>query len=451
MKPCLAAPRVYRAGALFLGALAVLSLPGPVPAYIDMPAEQLTLPRVMLEFRSIGVCEIDRVDVEKGAVRFKLVERVQGPVESQAKHAIKLNDAVPAELKSLKVGQRCVLFTGDGYGRGLTFVNGAWYCSVVDSNTSWWNIAYTDAYYDFKCAFAGTVPELTDAIKTLLKGEDAFVRCRKKSQKAETQLVSCSLRQRDRKLVLAKPPEKTATVDPTAKLALPQLIEKLTDKNVNVRVHAADGLARHGKNAKSAVPALSKALQEDKDPFVRRSASVALGEIGPDAKAAVPALVALVQSQYENVDGLVGSEASYALSLIDPDGAASIAVVAPLLKNDDASVRMDAAGKLATLGATVKKATPALIEALKDKEGGVRYAVTNALGSIGADAKTAVPALIPALKDPNEHVRRAAARALGNFGKDAKAAVPALTAAQKDPNAEVRQYADEALKRIQAQ
>jgi HEAT repeat protein len=448
MKPCFA--RAFRAGILF-SALAVVVMPGPLVAYIDMPAEQLTLPRLMLEFRSIGIYEIDRVDVEKGGVRFKLVERIQGRVEPQAKHAIKLGEGVPGELKNLKAGQRGVLLTGDGYGRGVTFVNGVWYCSVVDPNTSWWNIAYTDSYYDFKCAFAGTVPELSDAIKTLLKGEDAFVRCRKKSQKAETQLVSCSLRQRDRKLVLAKPPEKTAAAELAAKLSLPQLIEKLTDKNVNVRAHAADGLARLGKDAKSAVPALGKALQEDQDPFVRRSASVALGEIGPDAKTAVPALVALVQSQYENVDGLVGSEASYALSRIDPDGAASIAVVAPLLKSNDANARMEAAGKLGILGATVKKAAPQLIGALRDPEGGVRYAVASALGSINADPKEVVPALIPALKDPSEHVRRAAAKALGNFGKEAKAAVPALTAAQKDPNDEVRQYVEEALKRIQGQ
>lgn len=442
----------WKAGNLFLSVVAVLCVPGRTPAFIDSPAEMLTLPRVVLEFRSIGIYQIERLELGRGGIQYKHVEQIQGkPPAAMLKHAVKLGESVPAELAKLKTGQRAVFFSGDGYGRGITFVAGAWYVSTYDGNTSWWPIAYTVDHYDMNCAFAGNDAELAESVRRLLKGQTLTVRCRKKSKMPETQFVRVSLSKPHEKPVVPDPGKQPPKVAVAAKPSVPTLLTQLKDKDAATRVNAAEALGRAGSDAKSAAPALIAALAEDKDPFVRRMAAVALGEIGADAKSAVPALVALVQSQYENIDGLVGSECAVALAKIDPKGAATVAVLSKSLKDADAGARMTAADKLAIIGPTVKSAAPALIEALKDKEGGVRYAVANALGSIEADAKAAVPALIPALKDVNDHVRRAAARALGNFGKEAKAAVPALTAAQKDPNEEVRQCAAEALKRIQGQ
>src|SRR5262245_24685096 len=121
-------------------------------AYIDMPAEQLTLPRLLLEFRTVGIFQVERVDLERGAVRYKLQERLQGSWQIQeSRHSIRLDGKVPAELGNLRQGQSALLFTGDNYSRGIVLVEGAWYCCTIDAD-SWWRIAYTAGHYDFHCA-----------------------------------------------------------------------------------------------------------------------------------------------------------------------------------------------------------------------------------------------------------------------------------------------------------
>ena len=66
------------------------------------------------------------------------------------------------------------------------------------------------------------------------------------------------------------------------------------------RNNAAYSIARMGPAAKSAVPALIKALK-DPEPVVRYPACIALREIGPDAKDAVPALQEALEDRNEDV------------------------------------------------------------------------------------------------------------------------------------------------------
>ena len=61
------------------------------------------------------------------------------------------------------------------------------------------------------------------------------------------------------------------------------------DTSNSVRVAAAMALAEIGGDAREAVPALIKTL-DDKDVEVRGAAIFALGEIGPDARASILAL-----------------------------------------------------------------------------------------------------------------------------------------------------------------
>jgi hypothetical protein len=78
--------------------------------------------------------------------------------------------------------------------------------------------------------------------------------------------------------------------------ALPQLIELLRSPQADVRLLAAQVIARMGSDAKDAVPALIPLLK-DPDERVRKAATRTLGRIGPDASAAVPELLqALVES-----------------------------------------------------------------------------------------------------------------------------------------------------------
>lgn len=66
------------------------------------------------------------------------------------------------------------------------------------------------------------------------------------------------------------------------------------------RNNAAYSIARMGPAAKSAVPALIKALK-DPEPAVRFPVCIALREIGPDAKDAVPALKEALEDRNEDV------------------------------------------------------------------------------------------------------------------------------------------------------
>lgn len=77
--------------------------------------------------------------------------------------------------------------------------------------------------------------------------------------------------------------------------AIPQLIELLKSANPDVRLIAAQVLARMGSDAKEAVPHLIPLLK-DPDERIRKAAARTLGRIGPDAAAAVPELMqALVE------------------------------------------------------------------------------------------------------------------------------------------------------------
>ncbi len=67
-----------------LTCLALLLSAAPGTAYIDQNVEALTLPRLLLEFRSVGIFEIARLDLEEGKVQYKLVETVQGCEQLQS-------------------------------------------------------------------------------------------------------------------------------------------------------------------------------------------------------------------------------------------------------------------------------------------------------------------------------------------------------------------------------
>jgi len=80
--------------------------------------------------------------------------------------------------------------------------------------------------------------------------------------------------------------------------AMPVLLQTFNDPNANTSLllSAIEALGRIGPEAKEAVPALIKTL-EDKDWNVRVCTAWALGQIGPEAKAAAPALCKLLEDK----------------------------------------------------------------------------------------------------------------------------------------------------------
>jgi HEAT repeat protein len=94
--------------------------------------------------------------------------------------------------------------------------------------------------------------------------------------------------------------------------SVPGLIERLKDRDPDVRYSAARGLGKYGSEAKSAIPALVGALK-DESAEVRMGAAYALGDVGPDAKGAVPDLEQASNDRDQQVRGA----AAYALKRIE--------------------------------------------------------------------------------------------------------------------------------------
>src|SRR5262245_45579205 len=84
-------------------------------AYIDQAPEGLTVPRLILEFRSIALLQVERLDFQRGAILFQHKEQIQGPVPfTKAGHVIRLSGSVPEEFKNVKPGDSAIFFSGDG-------------------------------------------------------------------------------------------------------------------------------------------------------------------------------------------------------------------------------------------------------------------------------------------------------------------------------------------------
>jgi len=162
--------------------------------------------------------------------------------------------------------------------------------------------------------------------------------------------------------------------------AVPLLLEIIgkKHKDAQVRYHAIGILSTmDAPLTKDAVPALTKAL-DDEDSSVQRIAASVLGTIGADSKASITGLV-------------------------------------KMLRGKDANSRMHAFGNLRRMGPAP---VPALVELLKDEPNKfVRTSAIMILEDIGPAAKEAIPQLRKtAESDPDEGVRDQARIAVKRIG-----------------------------------
>jgi len=193
----------------------------PAPGYIDGSPERRTLPQILLEFQPVGVFKVDRLDLERGAVRYQRVDWLQGPeITGDVKHAILYGAQVPKELQVIKPGSLAVLFGPDPYGRGLALVEGVWYISTWDRHEGWWRLA---GLFDGNLVFSGSAPELVEAVKRLHRGQDVTVRSLLKRRSTELQWVSYSLREANRKRVVEEPPAKTTISEQAPRATVAEL------------------------------------------------------------------------------------------------------------------------------------------------------------------------------------------------------------------------------------
>jgi len=173
-------------------------------------------------------------------------------------------------------------------------------------------------------------------------------------------------------------------------------------------------LGRIGPNARPAVPALLKLLQ-DCNSGLRQSAVATLGLIGPDARAAVPALARLFQESDE-VTRL--SIVSSLLTIGDPDREAA-ATLSKLAHELRGKTHVSAAIAVWLVDGQSQPALDMLgaREDIVDWENFCRAA--DILGAIGPQAKAAIPILVEAFNDKREMIRECATKALQRIDLDA--------------------------------
>lgn len=472
--------RLVPAAACLLALLAART----APAYIDRPPEKLTLPRLLLEFKSAGVFRVERVDLERGAVRYVHVELIQGRAEPRtANHVIAYGRGVPEPLRAIRPGQTAVLFRDDPYRRGITLVGGTWYTCVRSRESGWWRLAALAKNYDLNCCFRGSAGELAAACRALLAGRDVVVRCRKRRRAKALHLVRYDLRRPHDKPFVAPGTERAA---PGGIEAMPAdvrgLVVLLKHGRPPERIGAAAALGELAPAGAEAVGALAAVLADAEDPLLCRAAAVALGRMGPPAARAVPGLVRAVLETYGDARGLAGYEAAVAVSRIDPNGAHAPRAIRRFLTDDDSTRRRQAVVAAGMIGPTARGAADALAAALRDENQSVRYQAARALARIDPDVRTVLPALARALADKDKFVRGMAARtlqtidptvkhtlqlwlrmlagsadatvrhhaagALARSGQRSPTVRAALERAAKDPDRQVRSRAAHALRRM---
>jgi HEAT repeat protein len=154
-----------------------------------------------------------------------------------------------------------------------------------------------------------------------------------------------------------------------------------------------------------------------------QQATEALGQMGQEARAAIPALTKALQDPE-----LLTYRPYYALALVRIDGRSGTVAFPALLEALE--------GKGPVTGFSEEAASA------------IRKRVPSALGRIAGDVPDAIAALRNALGDPEAGIRQEAAKALGQIGAQAREALPSLRKALADPSEAVRSEASMAVKRI---
>src|SRR5262245_27646495 len=117
--------------------------------------------------------------------------------------------------------------------------------------------------------------------------------------------------------------------DEAARKEVANLIKQLDDKNDEKRIEALQELPRYGAEAKSALPAIGKALKSGSDE-VRREAGKTLSRLGTHALDAIPDLIEALK---KDKDARVRSYAAFAFKAMGRDGKAAVLALAEALKD----------------------------------------------------------------------------------------------------------------------
>jgi HEAT repeat protein len=229
-------------------------------------------------------------------------------------------------------------------------------------------------------------------------------------------------------------------IGPEAKDAVPALTKKLQDKDPEVRREAILALAAIGKEAESAVAPIAAGV---KDEITCGAATYALGRIGQ-----IPAdIEPTIRANAKGDDKVLSTASLWALVRVHPEDKNLLREAAekliPRLKDTDPIVRQTVAHALVSLPPAPEIAMPIWEKVFKDADDAT---IRHALGAIAAQGAPAVPRLVGALQ--NEKARGYVIYALGEMGATAAPAADALAALANDKDPLIAQEAALSLAKI---
>jgi HEAT repeat protein/beta-lactamase regulating signal transducer with metallopeptidase domain len=230
-----------------------------------------------------------------------------------------------------------------------------------------------------------------------------------------------------------------AQIGKDARPAVPELTKMLHDTDLETQADAIYALSEiGGPDIAPAVPLLIEALRTDDTSNavmasrVRYTAATALGNIGPDARAAIPDLVVALGDEEE----FLRANSAEAIGNIDPADLQAVPALIKAMKDKSGRVRVAAAETLLRIGPVNKEVILAFIEAADDNWKGVIIATETFFTYLGPQHSYVIPDLIEMLKGPNERAQRLAITALGNMSEAAVPAVPYIVESVKNSRLE---------------
>jgi len=192
------------------------------------------------------------------------------------------------------------------------------------------------------------------------------------------------------------------------------ILEKLLG-NQEYRQWAAEYLRKMGPVAKSAAPALRKALR-DEDRWLAREAALALWAMNMQREEAMKSLLETLK------DEEMTNQITEDLAGLGPEAKACLPTLVANLKHYDVFLRMETAIALRRIDNRFADAVPILTHALSNKTRQSAERAAEYLGDLGPKARSALPALIQtALRDDDFDVYQATVRAIDKIDPGAAA------------------------------
>mgnify|MGYP006276517075 FL=1 len=188
-------------------------------------------------------------------------------------------------------------------------------------------------------------------------------------------------------------------------------LERLSDKDSEVRSRAASALRDLGVASDSVIQALLDRLT-DEDSMVRSRAAMALEELGVVSDSVIQAL----RDRLTDEDAEVRSGAALALGELGVVSDSVIQALLDRLTDEDAEVRSGAASALRKLGVASDSVIQALLDRLTDEDSLVRSRAASALGELGVASDSVIQALRDRLTDEDSLVRYKAVSVLRKLG-----------------------------------